>query len=776
MRAVRALVLLALSPATLLGQTPKEQSGSTPASSYEQRYEEVLGLEPRSDGVARVSNLVLTRDVARFTLRSGELYRLSAVGGRTVGVAFRGEGTFSFSPPTKIEQDRLARFENTRSLDAPFTELVLLFADTTLAELERRLTFGEGTMPGDLHATVNSSLEFLGDLDHKTLDPDLMAAFLNGDSSGLFYAHINRRGSGPLMFMVNPFETEGVTLGKRPPRTAWTNQPEVICRFPRQGTPPAAAITGDRAGAATIRDYRMTITLAQTGGGDLSFVAAARVDIAAEAPVGPWVVFHLFSKLRVDSARWEDGTPATVFRGKDAEQLWIRLDRRFQVGETRPLLLHYHGDLIDRFGDFFFIKSSIAWYPVALEGRSYATFDITYHSPSHYLIASVGDRKDAAVAGRILTTRWVTPEPIRNASFNLGLFEEYRVQEEGTPPVTVLVSEQAHRQLAQSLRREGVILSQQRKMKETVGTDVLQSLKFFQQVYGTAPVTEFYATEIPYVHGEAFPGLVNLSWATFQQTDQQGEDEVFRAHEVAHQWWGIAVDFATYHDQWLSEGFSDFSGLWYLHAARRESDKYFGILRRWRANIFDKRGEPSPIGLGYRASSSKDEGGYQILVYQKGAWVLHMLRILMLELRTAKEDRFTAMMQDFYRTHRGRRASTADFQRVVETHIGTGMDWFFQQWVYGTEIPTYRVAWKADAVENGQYRVTLRVAQENVGDGFQMYVPVTVDLGDNRQGRYRVNVRGPQTEIALPLLPAEPKGLKFNDLEGVLCEVKMVAW
>jgi aminopeptidase N len=313
-------------------------------------------------------------------------------------------------------------------------------------------------------------------------------------------------------------------------------------------------------------------------------------------------------------------------------------------------------------------------------------------------------------------------------------------------------------------------------MKETVGTDVAQSLKFFQHVYGNVPVTRFYATEIPYFHGEAFPGLVNLSWVTFQRAGLEGEDEVFRAHEVAHQWWGIGVDFGTYHDQWLSEGLSNFSGLWYLHAARRDSDKYFGMLRRWRANILLHKDEPSPIWLGYRASSSKDDTGYEILIYQKGAWVLHMLRILMLELKTANEDRFTTMMQDFYRTYRGRRASTEDFQRIVEQHVGMSMDWFFRQWVYGTDVPTYRVAHKADRVEGGQYRVTLRVVQENVADDFQMYVPVTVDLGQNRQGRFRVKVDRPQAEIVLPLLPAEPKSVKFNELEGVLCDVKMVGW
>ena len=773
---VRVLYPLAVLPATLLAQVPDQGAVSAPAATYEQRYAEVMALEPRADRVAEVNKLVLKRDVAEFTLTSGTLYLLSSVGGRTVGAVFKGQGTFSFSPPTSIEQDRLVRFEKTPSLKAPFTDVVLLFADRTLAELEGNLTFGAGRVPDDLRSGVRNSLEYLGDDDSKSLDADLMAAFLNQDSSGLFYAHINRDGGGPLMFMLNPFEVEGVTLAKRQPRTAWTHQPEVICRFPRGGTAPGVGITGDREGTAMIRDYRIEVTLGQTGIGELGFAAAARIEITTASPVGPWVPLELFFKLRVDSARWEDRAPATVFRGKDGEQLWVRLDRRLQAAEIRPLLLYYHGDLIDRYGDFFFIKSSIAWYPRSLEGRSHATFDITYHSPSHYLIASVGDRTDSTVAGRVLTTRWITAGPIRNASFNLGLFEDYKVKEEGVPPVTVMVSEQAHRELAKALRQEGIFIPQQRKMKETVGADVVQSLKFFQRVYGAAPVTQFYAAEIPYFHGEAFPGLVNLSWATFQQTDQQGDDEVFRAHEVAHQWWGIGVDFATYHDQWLSEGFATFSGLWYLHAARRDSDKYFGVLRRWRADIFARKDEPSPIWLGYRVSSSKDERGYQVLVYQKGAWVLHMLRILMLELSTAKEDRFTGMMQDFYRVSRDHLVSTEDFQRVVEQHIGTSMDWFFKQWVYGTQIPTYRVAYKTDRVEGGQYRVTLRVVQENVAEDFQMLVPVTVDLGQNRQGRFRVNVRGSQSEIVLPLLPAEPKSVKFNELDGVLCDVKMVGW
>jgi peptidase M1-like protein len=560
---------------------------------------------------------------------------------------------------------------------------------------------------------------------------------------------------------------EGVTLSHRVRHVGWTRRSEVICRFPAGGASRDIRVTGERTDRAAIRNYSITTFLKESGVGDLSFAANARLDITSTGPVGPWVAFSLFEKLKVDSARWQSGEPATVFKGRDGNLLWVRLDPELPAGEARTLSLFYHGDLIDRYGDFFFIKSSAEWYPRPLEGRSLATFDLTFHSPSGKLLASVGDKLEESTSGRTTTSRWVSPGPIRNASFNIGLFKDYKIQEEGIPPVTVLIAEEAHRQLG-GLR--------QKKMKETVGSDVARSLRFFQHVYGQLPAKQFFATEIPGYHGEAFPGMVHLSWATFHQTDHEGEDEVFRAHEVAHQWWGVGVDFTSYHDQWLSEGFSNFSGLWYLQTVRKNNDKYFGMLHRWRASILERKEEPAPIWLGYRASSSKDDNGYGVLVYQKGAWVLHMLRIMMLDLNTMGEDRFTGTMREFYATYQGKRASTEDFRRVAEKHTGADLGWFFDQWIYGTEIPTYRVAYRSDPAENGQYRVKLKVRQENVAEDFQMYVPVTLDLGNDRVARVRVKVRGRTSEIDLPLMPSKPKAVRFNDLDGVLAEVKMVDW
>ena len=80
----------------------------------------------------------------------GTLYLLSPVDGRTVAAVFRGKGSFAFAPNTAVEQDRLRRFENAEALESPFTELMLVFADGTLEELEGAVKFGPGVVPGEV--------------------------------------------------------------------------------------------------------------------------------------------------------------------------------------------------------------------------------------------------------------------------------------------------------------------------------------------------------------------------------------------------------------------------------------------------------------------------------------------------------------------------------------------------------------------------------------------------------------------------------------------------
>jgi aminopeptidase N len=212
-----------------------------------------------------------------------------------------------------------------------------------------------------------------------------------------------------------------------------------------------------------------------------------------------------------------------------------------------------------------------------------------------------------------------------------------------------------------------------------------------------------------------------------------------------------------------------------MQTRRKDIKKYFDILDRWRASIMLRRDDPLPIWLGHRVATATTGEDYRALVYDKGAWVLHMLRVLLLDLKAMNEDRFTAVMRDYWSTYRGRTASTADFEKVVERDTGQDMSWFFQEWVYRSAIPTYRYAWRAEQ-DGSTWRVKLRVEQEEVPPEFLMYVPVTMDLGNDQVVRVRVKVTGAKSEIDLPPVPVKPKALRFNDLHGVLAEVKEATW
>jgi len=758
----RALVI-----AALVGPVPPLAAQSpAPAATFAEGLDALNALPDAGARAASITSLVIRRDAAEFRLGAGTLYLLGPVGGRNVAVAYRGPGGFTYAPASPLEQRRLMRLYKSTSLVTPITGAVFVFADSTLAELGRSVTFAPAAapLPADVRSRVRDMLSFASDPDSKSPDPDLMADLLNGASSDLFYAHVVRADGDPVMFMVDPWVVEGSRLLGRARRAGWTRMTQLVSQSRRQGD--SAVATSERRSPIDVSRYTMNVAVPRNNAGEVAFSASARLDLTASAPAGPWVPFYLFPKLRVDSARWADGGAATVAKLKDAGEMWLRLDRPLAAGETRAVTVYYHGDLIDRYDDLLYIKSSISWYPLTLEGRSKAVFDLTFHTPPSYRFASVGDRTDSTTdAAGLVQTHWLTAAPIRNASFNLGVFEVLTSRADGVPPVEVLYSEQAHR--SGLLPRAGA--------KEQVGQDVLSALQFFQHVYGDVPVKQFYATEIPYPHGEAFPGLVHLALSTFVNSSEDGFDEFFRAHEVAHQWWGIAVDFDTYHDRWLSEGFASFSGLWYMQTARKQNKLYFNMLDHWRADISLHKGGDDALAFGSRLGDSDDPADYQTIVYEKGAWLVHMLRILMLDLRTMNEDRFTGAMREFYASYRGQRASTADFRRVMERHAGADLGWFFDEWFRGVDIPSYKASWKADPADGGKFKVHLRVLQQNVPDDFMMYVPVTITLADGT-ARLRVKVQGPRTDVDLPLMPSKPKDLKFNDLDGVLADVDMAGW
>ena len=215
--------------------------------------------------------------------------------------------------------------------------------------------------------------------------------------------------------------------------------------------------------------------------------------------------------------------------------------------------------------------------------------------------------------------------------------------------------------------------------------------------------------------------------------------------KVAHQWWGHTVGFMSYRDQWMSEGFADASAAIFLQATRKNQTDFRDFWKQLKTQLTDKNAQNfrpvdvGPVTMGFRLSTDKTGWNlYQNLVYPKGAYILHMIRMLMWTQKSGDDD-FRTMMHDFVDTYRLKVATTEDFKAMVEKHMTAGMDldrnhkmdWFFNQYVYGTDLPNYHFESqiKSNADSSSLY---FKLTQSKVPDDFRMRVPIYLELSDGR--------------------------------------------
>lgn len=787
-RRVALLAMLTLAAALALEGTDARSdpvavtdSVAAPATDFGAFFAAFLAQRPDSSRTAYVSRLSFERDAGRFTLEDGNLWLSTPVNGRVCTAVFVGRGTFSLTPPTVGEREQVRRTFGTTSVERTFSALVLVMGDSTLAELDRSLDFAPGRGSKLAARTLAECIRYVSDAKTSGIKPSLARPFLEGRATGYFFSLIESVDAARLFYEIDPERVEDVTLWREPKNRhiglwrVWRR--DDVAMFARGGVADSAA-DGDTWPVLGVLRHRLECRIA--GNMDFSAVAEIECESRGRSPQR-WATVTLFEKLLVDSVAWVGGAPARFHQGKESDRVWVTFDPPLAPGEKRTLRLRYHGRLIDRYGDWMLLGSLTGWYPEP-DGRHMVPFDVTFHSPSQYHLVSVGERVSTETRGNVTTSRWRSERPTRNVTFVLGLFDEEAFGLPDAPPVTALMFRGKPEPIEFAIDDDERVRSGAR-MDRKVAADAGRAVAFFNRVLGPPPAPRIVVAEIPDNKGVAFPGLIQLTWTYFKGRNVAAEDAVFRAHEVAHQWWAYGVGYRTYRDHWLSEGFADFSGLWYVQQGLGDTKSYLSVLDAWREQIFDdlrdrpKDAPPAgPISVGYRAASVEAPGDHGLVIYKKGAWVLHMLRNMLLDLDTGDDQRFGGLMRDFYARHEGRTATTEEFRKVAQRYAGEDLGWFFDQWVYGTDLPTYRFASRTDRTPDGKYRVTCRVEQLGVPETFRMPLPIRIDFEDGKVAWVRALIQGAKTEFELPLLDRAPKAVVFNDLQSVLCKVEQVKW
>jgi aminopeptidase N len=245
-----------------------------------------------------------------------------------------------------------------------------------------------------------------------------------------------------------------------------------------------------------------------------------------------------------------------------------------------------------------------------------------------------------------------------------------------------------------------------------------EMLKFYSETFG----------EYPFIDEKY--GLAQFGWTSGAMEHQTitsygyllvtGDNryEFVAAHELAHHWFGNAVTLKDWKNIWLNEGLASYcEALWKEHKGGMTA--YFQHMRGFDYGTFS--------GTVYDPKGFIDNPAIYATIYQKGAWVVHMLRGIM------GDEVFFNAIRAYYEKYKYSNAETSQFVEIMEEYYGSKLDWFFDQWVYrGTGRPKYEYSWKFEDFQgqkgSGKYTVRLQLnqVQKEEIEVYKMPVKITV--------------------------------------------------
>ena len=761
--------------------------------------------QPKDDPerVFQLENVKLKREAFEFTFRDGRVEFVQPAAGVVWAGVFTGAGALRMVPPNAIEAHQLQRRTGQPELNLEFDKALLIFTDETYDELSRQ---GRKFSGGGSFLTLYKERQEKMDRWGLNWEPQVLRSLLSLDRerTRLFHAQVYTSQKKWVMAEVDRSSEEQVSVGQLDEGLEFL---DVWNSFPAGATTPSTYSAKGASEEIRVDRYKLDVTVPP----NVVIAGKARVQFKVMQPGGRVLLFSLVPWLRVSEVLDEDDNKLAFFQPREPKEgeaffgayLAVVLPKPLEPDTLRYLRFTYGGKrVVRKVGTGNFFCQSYGWYPtVGYPGAHRYNYDFTLRVPKKYIAVATGTKTGESVEGDYLVTQWKSEEAMPEVGFAFG---DYKVTTEkiGEVSLEVYANKSADDTLAQietfaRTERTGTVgleSLQPARLSKTVAAEVGNSLKLMQAFFGPYTYNKLAVSNIPYSYGQGWPSLLYLTSLSFLDStqrhqlgirDQVGISDHFRAHETSHQWWGNMVGWKTYHDQWLSEGFAEYSGTIYV-LYRRDVKEYLNRLQQLRDNLTVKTrmsGEMvdsmGPIWLGRRVLSSKTiEGGnyYQDLIYGKGAYVLHMLRMMMFDQQAQDPDaRFKAMMQDFTQSFHGRAASTADFQGIVEKHMtpvmnmaGNGkMDWFFDQWVYGTGIPRYKLTYQITDAGPGRWKLSGSVVQSEVPENFRMPFGIYATVSGKKGRLGFIQVVGKQTPFDVTL-PFRPEKISINDFYDVL--------
>ncbi len=761
-------------------------------------------------------NFTLIWDVGTFHFEKGMLTVFRPVNGIVTGAIFIGDGHFDLKPAIPLYANDLQRRTGAPEVNEDFTEAVFRFTAEALLNFSKG--FGERVdTPPEASAALNRWREKIRQrreqafsftqnlLQGETMDnvdADLLAAVYNPAHPKFFNAYLRGKKHKDLRFFVRA-RVGAIPQLDSPEEVALINcDPEAmddgvwyLAHFKFEYANRTASSAEDRRLFAT-RGYKIETVIARNE----HLFSIATISFESLVPGERVLKFGLLPNLRVTRVTDEQGQDLYYVQEsrKQDGSFYAILPQAPPVGKTQSITVEYTGDkVLEQAGEgSFYVNARTSWYPNLNGFGEKALYDLTFKVPRKYKVISVGKLQSESTEQDLAVSHWITPSPVAVAGFNYGGYEKIELADEITG---YKISGYYLPELPDNLRHRRALQSMAPKSMTKYALEQTRAqLQLCTFYFGKSAYDEIYVTEQPnFNFGQSWPNLVYLPISAYTDSTQRwmlfgnindkfsGFVQEVTPHEVSHQWWGHTVSWASYHDQWLSEGFAEFSaGLFLQQAVGGDWRKdYIEFWERLRQRILEKNNfgvapnDAGPLWMGLRLISPRTGSAYQNVTYPKGAYVLEMLRSMMFDIQNDEKDKaFAAMMHDFVDSHRDKPATTESFQAIAEKHMTKAMDlqhngrldWFFDEWVYGTQVPRYHFDYQLEPAEGGKVKLHMTITQGEVDEHFAMLVPVFADFGKGMLRIGQVGIAGNSTRTVDTTLPAQPKKVALNAYKEIL--------
>ena len=705
------------------------------------------GLDPQR--IYKIREAAIDREDIHLWLNDGTIAFLQSVDGRITGAYFEGEGEVLVRPPDRQERASLGLFTEQGVLEESFSSAYFRFNDDTAAELQPYLRPPEDSKqffdqsdpiarslaPADamrLAISFTAGPTTVSAGERPPIPDRMLHARLAGNRLGVFDIYFDTR--NPEQIIVGKASSQGeqsyYDLWMSFVMRSLRKQPDRGSRF--------HGPTGPAWTREALRVTKYTIKGLVTPPTDVS--ADATLDVEVRRGGSRILLFELSRYLRVSKVEM-DGTALEFLQNEAIEgselarrgndTVAVVFPEPLKLGSRFELHFTYSGPVLsDAGGGLVYVGARGTWYPNY--GIAMADYDLTFRFPQSWTLVATGKQVSLTKDGASFIGHWLSEQPIPIAGFNLGQYTEARAEAGKvevfdyaargmeremvvTKPMAAAAAKGSGGSIATSDSGGHVVLSPAQELKP-LADKAAETLTAYSQMLGPYPFSTLSLTQRPGVESQGWPGLIFLSSYVYltpaerQAVKMSAGDsvlfgDVMMPHELAHQWFGDQVSWASYHEQWLLEALANYCALLLLERTKPADVNV--MLEMYRSSLAakSKGGKPNveagPVTLGVRLSSSKFPEGYEIITYGRGTWLIHMLRSMLRDASRTRanpdgnDELFLSVLRNLVQRHLGEELTNAQFEKAFEEVLPKSLwfegrqslDWFFDGWVNGTAFP-----------------------------------------------------------------------------------------